>query len=136
MDDFDKLSERIREDNDDVARAWEKARPLVDTVTKLIRMRKKVGLSQVEIARRAGWNKSFVSRLESGRGGMPDPTTMLRYSKACGAHMGLVWALEGEADTVVIEDTLALGEDAAHAEMFAALEGINLDPDDSAVAAG
>ena len=58
----------------------------------LLDLRRGAGLRPVELARRAGWTNQFVSRLESFEGRLPDLTTIVRYGKACGVEIGLVFA--------------------------------------------
>jgi transcriptional regulator with XRE-family HTH domain len=57
----------------------------------LVALRQRSGLTQAQLSRRAGWKAPFLSRLESGRGRMPDFATLVRYGKACGASVGLVF---------------------------------------------
>jgi transcriptional regulator with XRE-family HTH domain len=57
----------------------------------LASLRGRCGLTQTQVARRAGWQVQFVSQLESGRGRMPDFTTLVRFGKACGVSIGLVF---------------------------------------------
>ena len=57
----------------------------------LVALRERCGLSQVELSRRARWTPQFVSRIESGRGRLPDFSTLVRYGKACGTSIGLVF---------------------------------------------
>jgi transcriptional regulator with XRE-family HTH domain len=56
----------------------------------LTTLRQRSGLTQTQIGRRAGWQVQFVSQLESG-GRMPEVTTLVRYGKACGVSIGLVF---------------------------------------------
>jgi transcriptional regulator with XRE-family HTH domain len=58
----------------------------------LVSLRERCRLTQTQLGRKAGWQVQFVSRLESGRGRLPDFTTLVRYGKACGVSIGLVFA--------------------------------------------
>src|SRR5215469_7661651 len=58
----------------------------------LVSLRERCGLTQTQLGQRAGWQVQFVSRLESERGRMPDFTTLVRYGRACGVSIGLVFA--------------------------------------------
>jgi transcriptional regulator with XRE-family HTH domain len=79
----------------------------------LVRMRKQAGRSQSEIAERAGWDKAFVSRLESAAAGVnPDTKTLVRYAAACGKALGLVFA-SVEADRAHVIDAVTLAAPAA-----------------------
>jgi transcriptional regulator with XRE-family HTH domain len=68
----------------------------------LISLRERCGLTQVQLSRRAGWKPQFVSRLESARGRMPDIATIIRYGKACGTAIGLLFARQGECDLSIV----------------------------------
>jgi transcriptional regulator with XRE-family HTH domain len=75
--------------------------------TALIVLRERCGLTQVQLSRRAGWKPQFVSRLESPRGRMPDFATIIRYGKACGTSVGLLFAIQEErALSIVMGVTL------------------------------
>lgn len=58
----------------------------------LVRMRKRAGYTQAGLAKRAGWDKAFVSRLEGAVGAVPNPATLMRYAGACGHALGVVFA--------------------------------------------
>lgn len=60
----------------------------------LTRIRVQANLTQSEVARRAGWRKSYVSRLESPLGGVPDATTLTRFADACGMSTAVVFGTE------------------------------------------
>ena len=57
----------------------------------LLAARKNRGLSQVELARRAGWKPQFVARLESLNGRLPNLSSIMRYGRACGTDVGLLF---------------------------------------------
>ena len=46
--------------------------------------RERSGLSQTEVARRAGTRQSVIARLESGKGGIPSFTLLDRVTRAIG----------------------------------------------------
>jgi len=52
----------------------------------LVTVRKKLVLTQTQLAERAGFKQSFVSKLESPSGPMPETETIHRYAKACGVQ--------------------------------------------------
>jgi transcriptional regulator with XRE-family HTH domain len=68
----------------------------------LISLRERCGLTQVELCRRAGWKPQFVSRLEAPRGRMPDFATVVRYGKACGTSIGLLFATLSEGELSIV----------------------------------
>jgi len=68
----------------------------------LISLRERCGLTQVQLSRRAGWKPQFASRLESRRGRMPDFATIIRYKKACGTAIGLLFAKQRECDLSIV----------------------------------
>ncbi len=64
--------------------AWERTRVARDLATALVQARTAAGLNQAQLARKAGWDKAFVSRLEDALSGTPDLATLARYLQACG----------------------------------------------------
>jgi ribosome-binding protein aMBF1 (putative translation factor) len=67
---------------------------IVDGLTPVAAWRRYRGLSQVELARRAGLSQVWVSRIEAG-GGHGSPATRRKLAKALEAP---VWALERNQD--------------------------------------
>lgn len=56
----------------------------------LRRMRRSAGLTQQQVAERAGWKQPFVAKLESFDGGVPDEATQARFAQACGFELVLM----------------------------------------------
>lgn len=50
-------------------------------------IRKEAGMTQGELAEKANWAQSFVSRLESPRGPLPSTETCRRYAIVCQARV-------------------------------------------------
>lgn len=94
----------------------------------LVRLRAEANLTQSELAEKAGWDKAYVSRLESGRHGMPDLATIQRYCAATGAVAGLVF---GGQQGAVVHVTDAITLMAAHESprAFEKLSGQDLNLD-------
>jgi transcriptional regulator with XRE-family HTH domain len=65
---------------------WAAGAPKRNVALQLVRMRAEAGYSQAEVARRAGWDEEFVSRLEEFSGPIPDDAIVARYAAACGRH--------------------------------------------------
>ena len=59
--------------------------------TALRRIRKAKGLTQVQVAERAGWGQPFVSKLEKLTGEAPEEKTIQRYVEACGLGVETVY---------------------------------------------
>jgi transcriptional regulator with XRE-family HTH domain len=70
---------------------WSRHRPVRDLALALVGMRRKAGMSQKDLAVAAGWDPAYVSRLESGRGPMPEVSTVQRYTEACHGTAGYVF---------------------------------------------
>jgi transcriptional regulator with XRE-family HTH domain len=102
------LRDEILRDVPAAKEAWEASRGKRAAALMLARLRKAVRLSQKDVADRAGWDKSFVSRLEGAQGGVPDTQTMARFAEACGATMGLVVAVPVEPSRLYIVDAIAV----------------------------
>lgn len=60
-------------------------------------LRKRRGITQVELESRSGLAQSAISRLEAPTGALPQWDTVLRYVEACDGHMLLGFSL-GEID--------------------------------------
>jgi transcriptional regulator with XRE-family HTH domain len=73
----------------ELQREWERTAPERAVAAALVRVRRDRGLSQGELARAAAWDQAFVSRLESGRAGMPTLETIARYARVCGGRARL-----------------------------------------------
>jgi transcriptional regulator with XRE-family HTH domain len=71
---------------------WEETKPKRDIAVSLARLRASAGLTQTKLAELTGWDKAFVSRLESAAGPVPDIATLSKYGEACGAAVGIVFA--------------------------------------------
>jgi transcriptional regulator with XRE-family HTH domain len=69
---------------------WCQHEPVRELALALVGMRRQVGMSQKELAAVAGWDPAYVSRLESGRGPMPEASTVQRYAEACGGTSAYV----------------------------------------------
>ena len=91
-----------------VRKVWNETEPKRKISMMLIGLRKKAGLAQSDIAARTGWDKGFVSRLESARGGIPDVATVNRYAQVCGAPAGLVVGERSDLTHMRIVDAVAL----------------------------
>jgi transcriptional regulator with XRE-family HTH domain len=74
----------------------------------LARIRKYAGLTHKDICSKTGWNKSFVSRLETASGAMPDSQTITRFADACGLRVGLLVYKPAEPRHVHIVDVVRL----------------------------
>jgi transcriptional regulator with XRE-family HTH domain len=56
----------------------------VDTGTKLKRLRRGAGLTQTELAKKAGVSQSAIGMIESGQRKEPHPHTLAKLAKALG----------------------------------------------------
>jgi cytoskeletal protein CcmA (bactofilin family) len=63
---------------------WAASAPKRNVALQLVRMRAEAGYSQAEVAKRAGWDEEFVSRLEEFSGPIPNDAIVARYAAACG----------------------------------------------------
>lgn len=89
--------------------AWEASEPKRAIALALVRLRTQAGRTQTQIAEAAGWDKGFVSRLESAAGPVPDIATITRYAAACDVVVGLVFASAlAAADTVHVVEGVTL----------------------------
>lgn len=81
------------ESRPDVRKLWDAHARRRELALAFVHMRTRARLSQAQVAEQAGWNKSYVSRLESiDDGSIPDTDTIARYARACEMEVGLVFA--------------------------------------------
>ena len=73
-------------------RAYQDSRQRAQLGAGLKLQRRRAGLTLRQLAEKAGWSPSYVSRLESATGPWPKVDSILRYLAACGtdARCGLV----------------------------------------------
>ena len=89
LESFDEADRRIRSTRPDIEALWGKSKQKRELSEFLLRARCRAGLNQSQLAERAGWDKSFVSRMESAFSPVPDLATISRYMAACGEAVGL-----------------------------------------------
>lgn len=106
---------RIAEDPD-LRKAWEALEAKRKIVRVLRDLRARANLTQKDVAERAEWPPSFVSRLESfPREGeklyMPDVMTIQRYAEVCGSDLNLIFAEPaGRGSGIHISGAVGLGD--------------------------
>lgn len=74
--------------NPEVRREYDFLEDEFSLIDQLITMRTKAGLTQEEVAKKLGTNKSNISRLERGRSN-PSWETLNNYAAACGFRVKL-----------------------------------------------
>jgi len=114
------LRTQLRQDPE-FLRLWAESAPKRAVAIALVRMRKQEGLTQSDLAKKAHWDKAFVSRLEGALGPMPETATLVRYAAACNRALGLVFA-SVESDKAEVTDAVTLTAPAA-AHPFERLRG-------------
>lgn len=70
----------------DFAAAWDEADAEFRVIEEMIRARAAAGLTQAEVAMRAGTTQSAIARLEGGRVS-PTVETLRKYAKAVGKRL-------------------------------------------------
>jgi transcriptional regulator with XRE-family HTH domain len=101
----------------ELQREWERTAPERAVAAALVRIRRERGLSQGEVARAAAWDQAFVSRIESGRAGMPTLETIARYARICGGHARLDLTSGSGASAAVDLDAFAPNVEPAASEL-------------------
>jgi transcriptional regulator with XRE-family HTH domain len=89
LESFDEADRRLRSTHPEIEALWDKSAQRRGLSEFLLRARYRAGLTQSQLAKRAGWDKSFVSRMESVFSSVPDLMTIARYMSACGETVGL-----------------------------------------------
>jgi transcriptional regulator with XRE-family HTH domain len=106
--DIDVLDAEISAESSEAHKLWMSTEQKRKIALLLSRLRKMKGLSQKEIAQFCGWDKSFVSRLESSHGSIPDAETISRYAAACGITVGIIFNTQIDADHIHVIDAMTL----------------------------
>jgi len=107
------LRRRIIESRPGVRKLGDESKTKRELALGLVRLRARKGLSQALLAERAGWHKSYVSRLEAAGDFYPDTDTIRRYVEACGGGVSVVFTDPNSAGVHVI-DAVTLTPAAAH----------------------
>ena len=108
---YDELRARMLGTRPLLRRAWEASLAKRKMALALVHVRKAAGLTQAELAVKAGWDKGFVSRLESASGGMPETATIMRYAEVCGALAGVVFGIAGAGELRIVDAVALSGDD-------------------------
>lgn len=106
---FGAVNDRVLAGSPEASAKWQEKAAALDFAMMLVRTRKSRGLKQSDVAARAGWDKSFVSRLERPGGAIPDFATMGRYFAACEASVGLIVGSTSTPLQLHVEDAVTLG---------------------------
>ena len=73
----------------EACKAWEDTGPRRALSAMLVEARTRHGMSQSDIATSTGWDKGYVSRLESATDSFPSVKTLAKYLSACGEKLAL-----------------------------------------------
>lgn len=88
MGSFEEFIERMKKEKPGFRETWDRMRPLRELTNMLINTRIARGMTQTELAEKAGLKQSALSRLENGRI-PPNITTVLAVVKALGMRITL-----------------------------------------------
>jgi DNA-binding XRE family transcriptional regulator len=88
MGSFEDFIERMKKEKPGFREHWDMMRPLRELLNKLVEVRIVQGMTQTELAEKAGLKQSALSRLENGRI-PPNITTVLAVVKALGMRVTL-----------------------------------------------
>ena len=84
---FDELKSELMKD-DEFKSEYEKLKPRYETIEQIIRARKELNMTQSELAKKVGTQKSNISRLESGNYN-PSLDFLTRVSEALGKRLSI-----------------------------------------------
>lgn len=84
------MREQLHEARPDLAERQAKNARKRAIALKLRALRDARGLTQVEVAERAGMTQSVIARLEALSGPLPSLASIDRYVDACGGHMAIL----------------------------------------------
>ena len=109
----------IHEESQSTRELWTKTALKRRIASMFARMRMAKDVSQKDIADRTGWDKGFLSRLESTQGGLPDINTIARFAEACDLAIGLVVCakLNRDMEEYQVVDAMSLYTESSFAEM-------------------
>lgn len=105
---------------------WQNSAPRRRLADALLAMRKRAGLSQLDVARAADWNQTHVARMESATGPWPNRESLNAYIHACddSATVGLVIA-HPDGRTLHIDAAVAFGNQPSD-QQFEALTDVTV----------
>ncbi|WP_366653724.1 helix-turn-helix transcriptional regulator [Fodinicurvata sp. EGI_FJ10296] len=127
---LDDVHETIMAESQEVRVLWDRTAKKRKFALLLAGIRKEAGLSQRDVADRAGWGKAYVSRLEGAQGGIPEIETLERFFRACGSAFGLVTGSPGAKGHFHVTHAITIsGTDDMHPQVFERLEEMDLDID-------
>ena len=84
---FEEMKENMLRDSEFKAE-YEKLKPRYETIEQIIRARKELNLTQAELAKRVGTQKSNISRFESGNYN-PSLDFLVKVSEALGKSLSI-----------------------------------------------
>lgn len=90
-----------------LADSWDRNRAKRDMALLFRSLRKKAGLTQVELAERSGLSQSHISKMESATGALPEIQSCSRYFHACGARLKIT-PFEVEAEETTGDEVCAV----------------------------
>jgi transcriptional regulator with XRE-family HTH domain len=105
---FEAVEKKVLKKFPATRKVWIDAEPRRKIGAMLAGIRKEAGLSQRQLGEQTGWDKSFVSRLESARGSIPDLETIARYAQACNAQAGVVFGVQAKPKEMHVLDAVTL----------------------------
>jgi transcriptional regulator with XRE-family HTH domain len=114
------VMEEIRRKSPTLDQSIAQSRQRRDLALTLFGLRRRAGLTQVEVAARMGKDQAHVSRMESTRGPFPDSASIEAYAHACNSAASLVFVTGGEGPATVL--TVALGEESEGDKLIEAIQ--------------
>ena len=87
----DVVRERLLNEHPEVRQEYERLKPRYEVISKLIRARHDLNLTQAQLAERMGTSQNAVSRLESGESN-PRLDTLVRAARALGHDLTIDFA--------------------------------------------
>jgi transcriptional regulator with XRE-family HTH domain len=88
---FKEFAEDILAASPEAIELWNSTSKVRSIAAVLATVRTQAGLSQKQVAEKTGWDKAFVSKLESGTSGAPDLSTIARFAEACSVNAEIVF---------------------------------------------
>ncbi|WP_300031442.1 helix-turn-helix transcriptional regulator [uncultured Roseobacter sp.] len=87
---MNQLKNMLFAEDPELAESYDRNKAKRDMALLFRSLRKKAGLTQVELAERSGLSQSHISKMEAATGALPEIQSCSRYFHACGARLKIV----------------------------------------------
>ena len=106
---------------------WRETKERRDLAWSLVKMRRAVGLTQNELAKRMGKDQAFVSRMESATGSMPKAQHIALYAKHCGYMTAYAFVEMPKDYDVTLHELRSIGQSLPEMALLNAIRDVPIE---------